>query len=55
MATDLEIARAARLKPIGEIAAGLGVPEDAIHPYGRHIAKLDFPSSRACATGRTAS
>jgi formate--tetrahydrofolate ligase len=43
MATDLEIARAARLKPIGEVAAGLGVPEDAIHPYGRHIAKLGFP------------
>ncbi|WP_406854591.1 formate--tetrahydrofolate ligase [Alsobacter sp. KACC 23698] len=43
MATDLEIARAARLKPIGEVAAGLGVPEDAIHPYGRSIAKLGFP------------
>jgi formyltetrahydrofolate synthetase len=30
--------------PIGEIAAKLGVAEDAVQPYGKHIAKigLDF-------------
>jgi formate--tetrahydrofolate ligase len=42
MATDIEIARAARLRPIEEVAARLGVPEPALHRYGRHIAKLDL-------------
>ncbi len=44
MATDLEIARAAVLRPIAEIAARAGVPESALEPYGAHKAKvsLDF-------------
>lgn len=44
MSTDLEIARAAKLRPISEIAAKLDIPEDALEPYGRHKAKvsLDF-------------
>ncbi len=42
MTTDIEIARAAKLEAIGTIAAKLGVPEAALHPYGRHIAKIDF-------------
>jgi formate--tetrahydrofolate ligase len=44
MATDLEIARAARLRPIHEIAERVGIPEEALEPYGRHKAKvsLDF-------------
>jgi formate--tetrahydrofolate ligase len=44
MSTDLEIARAAKLRPIAEIGARLGIPEDALEPYGRHKAKvsLDF-------------
>ena len=41
MLSDIEIARAARLKPIVEIAAGIGVPESALHPYGRTIAKIE--------------
>ena len=41
MQTDIAIARAASLRPIAEVAAGLGVPEPALQPYGRHIAKLD--------------
>ena len=41
MPTDIEIARAAPLRPIAEVAAGLGVPDHALHPYGRAIAKLD--------------
>ena len=47
MATDLEIARAATLKPIAEIGAKLGVPTDALEPYGRFKAKigLDFVRS----------
>ncbi len=44
---DLEIARAATLRPIGEIAAKLNIPDEAIEPYGRHKAKigLDFVSA----------
>jgi formate--tetrahydrofolate ligase len=42
MQTDLEIARAARLMPIAEIGAKLGLPDDRIEPYGRHKAKLDL-------------
>ncbi len=44
MATDLEIARAAKMRPIAEIAAKLGIPADALEPYGRFKAKigLDF-------------
>jgi formate--tetrahydrofolate ligase len=41
MASDLDIARATVLRPIGEVAALLGIPAEALHPYGRHIAKLD--------------
>src|ERR1700684_3707548 len=42
MASDIEIARAARLKPIGEIAAKIGAPESALRPFGRFIAKLEY-------------
>ena len=42
MATDIEIAREARLKPIAAIAAKIGVPESAVSPYGRHIGKIDL-------------
>ncbi len=38
--TDLEIARATALRPIGEIAARAGVPESALEPYGRLKAKI---------------
>ena len=41
MPTDLDIARAATLQPIGAIAEKAGIPADALHPYGKHIAKLD--------------
>ena len=42
MNPDLEIARAAKLKPIAEIAARLNIPDDALEPYGRHKAKIGF-------------
>jgi formate--tetrahydrofolate ligase len=42
MRSDIEIARAARLKPIAEIAAKIGAPESALHPFGRFIAKLEY-------------
>jgi formate--tetrahydrofolate ligase len=41
MPSDIEISRARRLKPIAEIAAKIGAPESALHPYGRSIAKLE--------------
>src|SRR3954452_9218860 len=40
--SDIEIARAASLRPIEEVAARLGIPPDALHHYGRHIAKVDL-------------
>jgi formate--tetrahydrofolate ligase len=40
--TDIEIARAATLQPIGRVAEKLGVPEDALHPFGRVMAKIDL-------------
>ena len=40
MDSDGEIARAARLKPIAEIGAGLGIPADALIPYGHSKAKI---------------
>ena len=47
MATDLEIARAAKLRPIVEIGEKLGIPADALESYGRFKAKigLDFVRS----------
>jgi formate--tetrahydrofolate ligase len=41
MKSDIEIAREYSLAPIADIAAKLGVPEPALRPYGRLIAKLD--------------
>jgi formate--tetrahydrofolate ligase len=48
MATDLDIARAATLKPIGEIAAKAGIPAEALEPYGKYKAKigLDFVTAQ---------
>ena len=40
MPTDIEIARAAPLRPIAEIAAQIGLVPADIDPYGHHIAKL---------------
>ncbi|MDF7776000.1 formate--tetrahydrofolate ligase [Sphingomonas sp. AOB5] len=42
MLTDIEISRAAALRPIPEIAARLDIPEAALHPYGRAKAKVDL-------------
>jgi formate--tetrahydrofolate ligase len=47
--SDIEIAQAAQMKPISEIAAGLGIPDSAFDPYGRYKAKiaLDYVDSLA--------
>ncbi len=40
--TDIEIAQAATMLPITQIAQKLGVGEEALEPYGRTKAKLDI-------------
>ena len=41
---DIEIARAAKMKPIGEVLAKLNVPDEhsSFSPMSRHIAKLNL-------------
>jgi formate--tetrahydrofolate ligase len=39
--TDVEIARAGRPRPIQQIAARLGLSEEELELYGRHVAKVD--------------
>ena len=45
--SDIEIAQAATMRPIGEIATKLGIPDEAVSPYGRYKAKiaLDYVES----------
>lgn len=43
MLTDIEIADQAQLTPINEIAAQLGLDEDAIEQYGKYKAKINLP------------
>ena len=40
MLTDIEISRAAKLKPIAEIARNLNIDADDIIPYGKYKAKI---------------
>jgi formate--tetrahydrofolate ligase len=40
--SDIEIAQKAKLKPITEIAAGLGLSVDDIEPYGKYKAKISL-------------
>ncbi|MFZ2623793.1 MAG: formate--tetrahydrofolate ligase [Propionibacterium sp.] len=42
MKSDVEIAQEADLRPISEIASGLGIAEDEYEPYGRDKAKLSL-------------
>ncbi len=60
MQTDIEISRASQPRPIAAIAERLGIPADAVLPYGRFIAKIDRPfveavGARATATSKGAS
>lgn len=41
-ASDIEIARAAPIRPITEIGERLGIPTDALLPYGHYKAKIDL-------------
>ncbi len=42
MKSDIEIARAANLEPIADIAAKLDIPADQIRPYGNDKAKISL-------------
>ena len=43
MRSDIDIADAATLRPISDIAAAIGIPAEALEPYGRFKAKIGFP------------
>lgn len=40
MLSDIEIAQAAKKKPIGDVASTLGIPLESIEPYGHYKAKV---------------
>ncbi|MDX2201401.1 MAG: formate--tetrahydrofolate ligase, partial [Hyphomicrobiaceae bacterium] len=40
--SDIEIAREAKMKPIAEVGARIGVPAEALHNYGPYKAKISF-------------
>jgi formate--tetrahydrofolate ligase len=40
--SNIEIAQAARMLPIAEVAGRLGIPEEGLEPYGRHKAKVSL-------------
>ena len=42
--SDIEIARASNMKPIGDVLGKFDIPNDpfSFSPMGRHIAKLNF-------------
>jgi formate--tetrahydrofolate ligase len=51
--TDIEIAQAAKLRPIAEVAAELGLAEDEVELYGRYKAKISLQAlERRKPTGR---
>ena len=54
MLSDLDIARAATLLPMAEIAARAGIPAEALEPYGKTKAKigLDFIAAQPAPTGK---
>lgn len=45
--SDIEIARAAKMAPIGDIAAKLDIPHTALTCYGDYMAKVDPATSGA--------
>jgi formate--tetrahydrofolate ligase len=49
MQSDLEIARAASLKPIDQIAEEMGLTPDLLEPYGRNVMKVDLAAIDALA------
>lgn len=50
LGTDLEISQSADLKPLGEIAALMGLRPDFLEPYGAHVAKIRIEAVDALAS-----
>ena len=50
--TDVEIAQAHALAPITEIAEKAGVSDDALIPYGKHMAKVDIAQNPGNTPGK---
>ena len=46
MLSDIEIAQAAKMQPITEIAAKLGLQGEDVIPYGHYKAKLTPPAGQ---------
>ena len=42
MKSDIEIAQAAQMQPITQVAEKLGLTEDEISLYGKYKAKVDY-------------
>ena len=40
--SDIEIAQKSKMKPIAEIAKKLGIPDEAISPFGHYKAKISL-------------
>jgi formate--tetrahydrofolate ligase len=47
--SDLDIGRATSLLPIEQVAASVGIAEEHLEPYGRHIAKVAASATNALA------
>ena len=45
--SDLQIAKGANLKPLTDIAKQMGISEDFLEPYGRHVAKVRLDAIEA--------
>jgi formate--tetrahydrofolate ligase len=50
--TDIEIAQRAKLRPIRDVAADLGLGEDDLDLYGKYKAKVSLEVTRRAPKGR---
>lgn len=52
--SDLEIARGASLRPLVDVAAGMGLGSHLLEPYGEHVVKLKAAAIAELAQAPTA-
>ena len=50
--SDLQIAQSASLKPLGDVAAAMGIGPHLLEAYGEHVAKIKLRRSTSWPTGR---
>ncbi|MEZ4627623.1 MAG: formate--tetrahydrofolate ligase [Eubacteriales bacterium] len=53
--TDIEIAQQTTMLPITQIAAGMGIDEKYVEPFGKYKAKIATSRSATSPASRTAS